>query len=123
MSRIDGVLGRGFCVACRRKRIKRGDVCAACSEVPRVAGVEPRQWLFSRQVDTMRQIVALTDARGFPPTIREIVRALGLRSPNAGLELVEKLQRKGYVTRTPGLARSTTPTERGWRWAEVAAGG
>jgi repressor LexA len=42
---------------------------------------------------------------GFPPTVREIARALGGVSSNAGKDVLAVLARKGYVRVTPKVAR------------------
>jgi len=45
-------------------------------------------------------------AHGFPPTIREIGRAMGIRSTNGTNDHLLALERKGYLTRDEMHARS-----------------
>jgi len=51
-------------------------------------------------------IVRLTHERGFPPTIREIGKGLGLTSTNAVSGHLDALARKGWITRDTRVARS-----------------
>jgi repressor LexA len=46
-------------------------------------------------------------AHGYPPTVREMANALGVTSTNGVNQHLVALERKGYVRRTPGIARST----------------
>lgn len=61
---------------------------------------------------TARQRLALSiiarhiDDRGMAPTYAEIADALGAASATSAVHLVESLEEKGYVRRSPGRARS-----------------
>lgn len=63
---------------------------------------------------TERQNQALEFVRGYlrlhqrPPSYMEIGRELGIRSTNGVSKLLDALQRKGYIGREPGSARSIT---------------
>jgi len=66
----------------------------------------------SRPALTARQRLALSiiarhiDDRGVAPTYAEIAEALGASSATSAVHLVEALEQKGYVRRSPGRARS-----------------
>jgi repressor LexA len=59
---------------------------------------------------------------GYPPSIREIGRAVGLASTAAVDYQLTALQEKGYLTRDPGRARSVTLKPSGPRRIEMASG-
>jgi repressor LexA len=61
--------------------------------------------LTPRQRQFLGIIEQLTRARGFPPTVKEASRALGLH-PSRGATLVWTLARKGVLTREPRIPRS-----------------
>jgi len=58
-----------------------------------------------RQAWTLRWIDGYIRSAGFPPTVREIARALGGVSSNAGKDVLAVLAGKGYVQVTPNVAR------------------
>jgi len=57
-------------------------------------------------------ILDSTERDGFPPTVKEIGRAVGLRSTSSVQYQLDALQAGGYVTREPGLCRSLRLTEK-----------
>ncbi|HVP38021.1 MAG TPA: transcriptional repressor LexA [Candidatus Saccharimonadales bacterium] len=61
--------------------------------------------LTDRERELLQLIVRLTEERGFPPTIREIGEAAGIRSTNGVRYFLERLEAKGYVHRSQGLSR------------------
>jgi repressor LexA len=58
---------------------------------------------------------------GYPPSVREIGRAVGLASTAAVDYQLTALQEKGYLTRDPGRARAVTLKPSGPRRIEMAA--
>ena len=64
-----------------------------------------RTRLTERQNQVYEFIRSYMRERGKPPTLKEIGRALAIRSSNGVHKLVVALERKGYVTRTPNEAR------------------
>lgn len=69
--------------------------------------------LTERQSEMLRGIAASTAAKGYPPTVREIGRAMGIKSPNGVLCHVKALVAKGCITHDPNVARSFVLTEAG----------
>lgn len=59
-----------------------------------------------RQRDLLRAIGRLTNEQGYPPTIRELVDAMGYSTPNAVAQHLRLLHRKGWVIWEPGKSRT-----------------
>jgi len=59
-----------------------------------------------RQKDVLRYIIELTDEHGYPPTLAELAKALGLRNRMTVHQHVAALKKKGLVHWEPGLNRS-----------------
>ncbi len=60
----------------------------------------------ARQRDVVLQIVRLTEDCGYPPTLAELAKALGLRNRMTVHQHVAALKKKGFVQWEPGLNRS-----------------
>jgi SOS-response transcriptional repressor LexA len=69
-----------------------------------------RQPLSPRQVVVLDTIRRLTRERGFPPTYRELARALDIRSTNAVKDHLLALQRKGWLRCEASTSRSMVIT-------------
>ena len=69
-------------------------------------GPVERPPLTARQRLALSVIVRHVDDRGLAPSYAEIAEALGAASATSAVHLVESLEEKGYVARTPGRARS-----------------
>jgi repressor LexA len=54
-------------------------------------------------------IRALYEREGLPPTIREIQQETGLSSTSVVTHHVAILERRGAITRRPGISRSIRP--------------
>lgn len=59
-----------------------------------------------RQREVLLKIVSLTDAHGYPPTLAELAKELGLRNRMTVHQHVAALKKKGFVHWEPGLNRS-----------------
>lgn len=59
-----------------------------------------------RQKDVLEHIIALTEEHGYPPTLAELAKALGLRNRMTVHQHVAALKKKGLVHWEPGLNRS-----------------
>jgi repressor LexA len=66
--------------------------------------------LTSRQQQILDFVTRSIRERGYPPTIREIGRAFGIRSPNGVNDHLKALQRKGYLAREDLKSRALCPT-------------
>lgn len=76
------------------------------SELPESTGAPAVEALPARQRDVIRFIVQLTEQHGYPPTLAELARALGLRNRMTVHQHVAALKKKGLVHWEPGLNRS-----------------
>ena len=61
--------------------------------------------LTEKQGEVLAYIRDETQRRNRPPTVREIARHFGFKSPKAATDHLAALIRKGYLERTPGTAR------------------
>lgn len=59
-----------------------------------------------RQKEVLRLIQELTNERGFPPTLADLAKAMGLRNRMTVHQHVVALKNKGMVSWEPGLNRS-----------------
>lgn len=59
-----------------------------------------------RQRELLDAIGRLTNEQGYPPTIRELVDAMGYSTPNAVAQHLRLLHRKGWVIWEPGKSRT-----------------
>lgn len=67
--------------------------------------------LTDRQKEALRYVSAFAAEKGFPPSLREIAKALGVRSVQGAKHHMEAIERKGFIRREPG-ARSITILKR-----------
>ncbi len=67
------------------------------------------QELTRRQRQVLDYVNSCIQDQGYPPTIREIARHLGLRSSNGVASHLRALERKGYLARTAGKSRGIRP--------------
>lgn len=68
--------------------------------------------LTERQKTVLEFVVEYIRVHRFPPTVREIGRALGIRSTNGVSDHLKALERKGYLERRGMKSRALIPTER-----------
>ncbi len=71
----------------------------------------------SRRAPTERQLKVLdfirshAAANGYPPTLREIGKHMGIRSTNGVNDHLRALERKGLIRRRDGLSRGNVPVD------------
>jgi repressor LexA len=69
---------------------------------------------------TQRQLIVLgfiaqhIETKRFPPTIREIGLAVGIRSTNGVNDHLKALERKGYLSRSEMKSRALVPSPKAW---------
>lgn len=61
--------------------------------------------LTARQQEILAFIRRFLEQEGFPPTLAEITRAMGLKSPHGVREQLQALARKGAIELTPAASR------------------
>lgn len=65
--------------------------------------------LTARQREILDYITQSITERGYPPTIREIGKTMGIRSTNGVNDHLKALERKGYLTRDDLKSRAMRP--------------
>ncbi len=66
--------------------------------------------LTERQKEVLDHLTRSIRERGFPPTIRELARRLGMRGIQGVQKHLDALERKGFIKRTRGEARAIEVT-------------
>jgi repressor LexA len=66
----------------------------------------PGDPLTDRQQEVLDTIVSMTAQDGYPPTLRELGEALGIRSTNGVADHLAALQRKGRIERRRHASRT-----------------
>jgi repressor LexA len=72
-----------------------------------------KKGLTSRQTKVLAVIRAAVEARGYPPSVREIGEAVGLTSPSSVAHQLRVLEQKGYLRRDPNRPRALEVTMTG----------
>ena len=62
--------------------------------------------LTKRQDDVLKYVKEFMVSKGYPPTVREIGKALGLSSPATTYAHLEQLEKKGYIRKNDGKNRA-----------------
>jgi len=73
-----------------------------------------------RQLEYLRAIAELTERLGYPPTVREIGEAVGVKSSSTAMRTLEALRRKGLVEWAPDSPRTIRLT---WAGRRAVQGG
>ncbi len=68
--------------------------------------------LTTRQREILEYMGSFTREAGYPPTVREICSATGLRSPRSVSQHLQSLERKGYIQRGRDKSRAIRFLER-----------
>ena len=89
----------------KQDREAAGDTDAG-TEPTKPTAAEVSAELTPRQRAILEMIHAHVDEHGYPPSVREIGDAVGLRSPSSVHSQLESLERKGYLKRDPTKPRA-----------------
>lgn len=65
-----------------------------------------KQGITKRQQELFKIIANFKARFGYAPTLKEMATRLGVKSDQAVLELLGRLERHGALRRTPGISRS-----------------
>lgn len=87
-------------------------ICTLYTRTPYEGSRGMREALTEQQQNVLEFVENYGRQHGFPPTLREIGRGIGLRNVNAVRGHLTALERKGYLTRVPDRARSVKLVER-----------
>lgn len=63
-----------------------------------------------RQREVLRLVAAHVEEWGYPPSVRELMDSLGVRSTNQVVEMLRALERKGLMRRSPRSSRAISLT-------------
>jgi repressor LexA len=74
------------------------------------APARARGRLTRRQEEALAAIRRHIAQHGYPPTVRELARALGLRSPSSAHHLLGELEANGHIRRRERFARALDVT-------------
>lgn len=66
-----------------------------------------------RERQILREIVECIQSKGYPPSVRELVDAMGAKSTAGMVDHLRKLQRKGLIEREVATARALRLTPAG----------
>jgi repressor LexA len=83
------------------------------AEVHKMPGRPGPDGLTQRQRRVLEVIRSSVDARGYPPSLREIGDAVGLTSPSSVAHQLSALERKGYLRKDPHRPRAIEVVEPG----------
>jgi len=75
--------------------------------------------LTRRQQEVLDYITECVAARGYPPTLREIGRQMGIRSTNGVNDHLKALERKGFLARDDMKSRALRPVSGSGQVVEV----
>lgn len=64
--------------------------------------------LTARQQEVLNMLADFQRRNGYPPTQKEVAQLMGAASPNAAADILRKLEKKGAITISPGVARGIT---------------
>jgi repressor LexA len=67
----------------------------------------------ARQAEILAYIVEYGSERGFPPSLREICEAKGMRSTRAASDHIAALVRKGYLSKDRHRSRAIKVVQQG----------
>ena len=79
-----------------------------------------RPQLTTRQKDVLEYIRDFTHRNGYVPSVRDIARAIGVKSPSTVQGYLDGLEKAGYIRREPSQNRSIMLIEEDeWRQKEL----
>lgn len=76
--------------------------------------------LTERQIEYLRTIAQLIEKNGYPPTVREVGKALGIKSSSTVAGMLQRLQRHGLIEWAPESPRTIRLT---WAGRRAVQGG
>lgn len=67
----------------------------------------------ARDEATLAAIVAHIEANGYPPSVRDLLGAAGVKSSSTMHGILDRMVRRGWITHSPKVARSIVVTPEG----------
>lgn len=66
------------------------------------------QGLTERQQQVLNAIASYIKEKGYPPTVRELAQELGFKSTSTLHAHLQRLEKKGYISKEKGKPRTIT---------------
>ncbi|MEE6657647.1 transcriptional repressor LexA [Pediococcus acidilactici] len=79
--------------------------------------------LSTKQLNVLEYIYQMVQAQGYPPTVREIGKAIGLSSTSTVHGHIDRLQKNGYLEKDPTKPRALEITAQGLEALGIQADG
>lgn len=77
--------------------------------------------LNQREIDILRYIVGEARKKGYPPSVREIAKATGLRSTSTVHGYLSRLEQKGFIRKDPSKPRAIEILDAAYKYVPEAA--
>jgi len=75
-----------------------------------------RVYITHRQEFVLRTLALFTVEHGYPPTLRELMPLIGVKSTNGVNDHLAALERKGLIARIPKVSRGLLLNDAGRTW-------
>ena len=71
-----------------------------------MGGIDLKQTLTRKQEESYQCILNYTKEHGYPPTVREFGKLIGVRSTSSAFSRIKQLEQNGYIRRIPASPRA-----------------
>ena len=71
-----------------------------------MGGIDLKQTLTKKQEESYQCILNYTKEHGYPPTVREFGKLIGVRSTSSAFSRIKQLEQNGYIRRIPASPRA-----------------
>ena len=71
-----------------------------------MGGIDLKQTLTIKQEESYQCILNYTKEHGYPPTVREFGKLIGVRSTSSAFSRIKQLEQNGYIRRIPASPRA-----------------
>jgi SOS-response transcriptional repressor LexA len=71
-----------------------------------MGGIDLKQTLTRKQEESYQCILNYTKEHGYPPTVREFGKLIGVRSTSSAFPRIKQLEQNGYIRRIPASPRA-----------------
>ena len=71
-----------------------------------MGGIDLKQTLTRKQEESYQCILNYTEEHGYPPTVREFGKLIGVKSTSSAFSRIKQLELNGYIRRIPASPRA-----------------
>ncbi len=71
-----------------------------------IGGIDLKKVLTRKQKESYQCILNYTKEHGYPPTVREFGKLIGVRSTSSAFSRIKQLEQNGYIRRIPASPRA-----------------